>query len=195
VLELLTGLGLSASAGLNAWIPLLIVGLLARYTDLLTLPSSWEWLSNGWVLSIVAVLLGVEIIADKIPVVDSANDVLQTVIRPASGGLVFGAGSSSETVTVTDPGELFADHGWVPIAIGVLVALVVHGMKALARPVLNTMTAGVGAPVVSTAEDTTSVLMSLTAILLPILVIGFVVGLVAIWWWTLRRRRAARSRR
>lgn len=195
MLELLTGLGLSASAGLNAWIPLLVVGLLARYTDLLTLPPSWEWLSNGWVVSIVAVLLGVEIIADKIPVVDSANDVLQTVIRPASGGLVFGAGSSSETVTVTDPGELFADRGWVPIAIGVLVALVVHGMKALARPVLNTMTAGVGAPVVSTAEDTTSVLMSLTAILLPILVIGFVVGLVAIWWWTLRRRRARRAAR
>ena len=40
-MELLTGIftafGLSASAGLNAYIPLLLVGLLARYTDLINL--------------------------------------------------------------------------------------------------------------------------------------------------------------
>lgn len=195
MLEVLTGLGLAGSAGLNAWIPLLVVGLLARYTDLMTLPQGWEWLSNGWVLSIFAVLLAVELVADKIPVVDSVNDVVQTAIRPTSGGLVFGAGSSSETMTVQDPGQLFGDQGWVPVAIGVVVALVVHALKAAIRPVLNAMTAGVGAPVVSTAEDTTSVLMSLTAILLPILVIGFVIGIVWIGWWGLRRRRARRRRR
>jgi Domain of unknown function (DUF4126) len=193
VLELTTGLGLAASAGLNAWIPLLVVGLLARYTDLITLPASWEWLTNGWVLTILAVLLAVEVVADKIPVIDSVNDVLQTVIRPTAGGLVFAAGSSSETVTVTDPGELFEDRGWVPIVIGVVVALVVHAGKALVRPVLNTMTAGTGAPVVSTAEDTTSVLMSVAAIVVPILVIGFLIALVALWWWALRRRRRRRA--
>ena len=42
VFELLTGMGLSASAGLNAWIPLLSVGLLSRYTHLITLPPSWH---------------------------------------------------------------------------------------------------------------------------------------------------------
>jgi hypothetical protein len=192
VLELTTGFGLAASAGLNAWIPLLVLGLLARYTELITLPESWEWLTNGWVLAILAVLLGVEVVADKIPVVDSVNDVLQTVIRPTSGGLVFSAGSSSETVTVADPGELFDDRGWVPIVIGVVIALVVHAAKALVRPVLNTMTAGIGGPVVSTAEDTTSVLMSLAAIVVPILVVAFLIGLAVLWWWALRRRRRAR---
>jgi hypothetical protein len=192
VLELFTGLGLATSAGLNAWIPLLAVGLLARYTDLVTLPEGWEWLTNGWVLAILAALLVVEVVADKIPVVDSLNDVLQTVIRPTSGGLVFGAGSSAETGTVTDPGAFTSEGGWVPFAIGAVVALVVHALKAALRPVLNTVTAGVGAPVVSVAEDTASTVMSLVAILLPILVIGFLAGLVAVFWWVLRRRRARR---
>lgn len=193
MLELTTGLGLAASAGLNAWIPLLVLGLLARYTDLITLPASWEWLSNGWVLAILAVLLAVEVVADKIPVVDSVNDILQTVVRPTAGGLVFAAGSSSETVTVTDPGELFDDRGWLPIVVGVVVALLVHAAKAVVRPVVNSATAGLGAPVVSTAEDTTSVLMSLAAIVVPILVIGLLIALVALWWWALRRRRRRRQ--
>lgn len=195
MLQLLTGAGLSASAGLNAWIPLLAVGLLARYTELVTLPAGWGWLSNGWVLAILTVLLVVELVADKIPVVDTANDVLQTVVRPTSGGLVFGAGSSAETAAISDPGELFSGRGWVPIAVGVVIALVVHAIKAIARPILNTLTAGFGAPVVSTAEDATSVVMSLVALLLPVLVIVFLAGMVALAWWAWRRRRRRRAAR
>ena len=167
MLEVLTGTGLAASAGLNAYIPLLTVGLLARYTDAITLPGGWQWLSNGWVIGILAVLLAVEVVADKIPLVDHANDVVQTVVRPTAGGLVFGAGSASETVTVTDPGAFFGSHQWVPVAAGVVVALCVHGVKAVSRPVVNATTAGVGAPVASTAEDFGSVVLSLLAIVLP----------------------------
>ena len=97
--EVLTGTGLAASAGLNAYIPLLIVGLLARFTDLFDLPDPWQWLSNGWVIAIMAVLLVVEVVADKVPVLDHINDVLQTAIRPAAGGLVFGAGAAPPTAT------------------------------------------------------------------------------------------------
>lgn len=196
---MLTGLGLAASAGLNAWIPVLAMGLLARYTDLVTLPDGWEWLSNGWVLSILAMLLAIELVADKIPGVDSVNDVLQTAIRPTSGGLVFGAGSGAQTATVTDPGTLLDDRGWAPIAVGVVIALVVHALKALVRPVLNAATGCLAAPVVSTAENAASVAMSLAALLLPVLVIVFLAGLTIFFWWGLRRRarrrRAAAARR
>ena len=116
-------------------------------------------------------LLAVEVVADKVPVVDHVNDVVQTVVRPTAGGLAFGAGSSSETVTVTDPGAFFGSHQWVPIAAGVVIALGVHGVKAASRPVVNATTAGVGAPVASTAEDFSSVVLSLLAILLPVLVL------------------------
>lgn len=192
VLEALTGTGLAASAGLNAYIPLLTMGLLARYTDLIELPSGWSWLDNGWVISILAVLLAVEFFADKIPMVDSVNDVLQTVVRPTAGGLAFGAGSSSETVMVTDPGE---SSQWVPIVAGVLIALGVHGIKSAARPVINAGTAGVGAPVASTAEDVTSVSMSVIAIVLPFLVLLFLVAIVFSLVWLVRRRRERKRER
>ncbi|OLB78295.1 MAG: hypothetical protein AUI14_13720 [Actinobacteria bacterium 13_2_20CM_2_71_6] len=187
--EALTGMGLAASAGLNAWIPLLSVGLLARYTHLIELPSSWHWLSNGWVLVILAILLAVEMVADKIPVVDHVNDVLHTVIRPTAGGLVFGAASESQTKTVTDPGTFFSSHQWVPIAAGVVIALCVHGVKATARPVVNATTFGVGAPFVSLGEDIVSVTMSLVAIVLPILIVVFLLAIVLFFVWIRRRRR------
>ena len=192
VLEALTGTGLAASSGLNAYIPLLMMGLLARFTDVINLPNGWQWLSNGWVLAILAVLLAVEVVADKIPVVDHVNDVVQTVVRPTSGGLAFGAGSTSETVTVTDPGAFFSSHAWVPIAAGVVIALAVHGVKAASRPVINAGTAGMGAPVASTAEDIGSVLVSLLAILLPVLVLIALVLMVALAVWVVRRRSRRR---
>ena len=195
MLEALTGTGLAASAGLNAYIPLLTMGLLARYTDAINLPGGWQWLSNGWVIAILAVLLAVEVVADKIPVVDHVNDIVQTVVRPTAGGLAFGAGSSSETVTVSDPGAFFGSHQWVPVVSGVLIALCVHGVKAASRPVVNATTAGVGAPVASTAEDFGSVALSLLAILLPVLVLLGLVLLVLAGWWVLRRRRVRKRER
>ncbi|MER5702674.1 DUF4126 domain-containing protein [Micromonospora sp. NPDC002296] len=193
--EVLTGTGLAASAGLNAYIPLLTMGLLARYTDLINLPSGWQWLGNGWVMVILAVLLTVEVVADKVPVVDHVNDVVQTVVRPTAGGLAFGAGSSSETVTVSDPGHFFSSSQWVPVVTGVLIALGVHLLKSAARPVINATTAGVGAPVASTAEDATSIVMSLVAIILPVLVLAFLVGFVLFLFWFLRRRKDRRRER
>jgi hypothetical protein len=196
MLEALTGIGLSASAGLNAWIPLLALGLLNRYTDLITLPQSWAWLSNGWILAILGVLLAIEIVADKVPLVDSANDVIQTVIRPTSGGLAFGASSDAHTVTVSNPGTFFSGHQWVGITFGALIALFMHVMKSTARPVINTLTLGAGGPVVSTLEDTTSAALSIIAIVIPILVIIFVIAIVYVFWRTrrrLKRRRAARA--
>src|SRR5258705_4919327 len=109
-LQLLTGIGLATSAGLNAYIPLLMIGLLGRFTNFIELPSSWSWLENGWVLAILGVLLAIEFVADKIPVVDHVNDLVQTVVRPTAGGLAFGAASSSSTVTVSNPGDFFSSN-------------------------------------------------------------------------------------
>lgn len=195
MLEALTGTGLAASAGLNAYIPLLTMGLLSRFTGLIDLPSGWQWLSNGWVLTILAVLLAVEFVADKVPVVDHVNDLVQTVVRPTAGGLAFGAGSSSETVTVSDPGSFFSSNQWVPIVVGVAIAFGVHAVKSATRPLVNASTAGFGAPVASTAEDATSIVMSLVAIVLPVLVLLFLVGFVILVPWVLRRRRVRKRER
>lgn len=188
----LTGIGLSASAGLNAWIPLLLVGMLNRYTSLITLPPSWGWLSNGWILLILCVLLAVEIVTDKVPVLDSVNDAVHTFIRPTAGGIAFGAASDAQTVTVSNPGSFLAGHQWVAIATGAVIALIMHVMKATARPVVNTVTVGTGAPIVSTVEDAISASLSIVAIVLPFLVI---VLLALIVWGLVRMRRRFIKRR
>lgn len=177
---ILTGLGLAAAAGLNAYIPLLVVGLL-DYFEWITFPAPYDALGDPWVLAILAVLLIIEVVADKIPAVDSLNDVVQTVVRPAAGAVLF-AGS------VGVVGDL---PPAVALIAGLITAGSVHGTKAAIRPVLNVGTGGVAAPVVSTVEDGISVVLTFVALLAPILVI--VVLAVFIWLvlrWQRGRRRA-----
>ena len=192
-MEFMTGFGLASAAGLNAYIPLLSMGLLDRYTNLVHLPSGWSWLANGWVIAIVAVLLVVEIVADKIPALDTINDTVQTYVRPTSGGIVFGSGTAAQTAAVTDPAEFARSGQWVPIVIGVVTALVVHLTKTTVRPAANVATAGVAAPVLSTIEDFTSVGLTFVAILIPALVL---IVMIAVFWgaFVLWRRMRTRKR-
>lgn len=193
MLEILTGTGLAAAAGLNAYVPLLLLGLAGRFLDFVQLPSGWTWLENEWVLGILGVLLVIEFFADKIPAVDSVNDVIQTVVRPASGGIVFGGGAASETAAVTDPAAFFSSNQWVPIVTGIVIALLVHGAKTAARPALNVATFGLAAPIVSFFEDVSSVFLSLFAILIPVLVVVAIAGLVVVFV-VVKRRMAATAR-
>jgi hypothetical protein len=192
--ELLTGFGLATAAGLNAYIPLLALGLLSRFTDLVTLPHGWAWLENGWVMTIVAVLLVVEIVADKIPALDSINDAIQTFVRPTAGGIVFGSGTAAQTSAVTDPGAFAQSGQWIPVVIGVVTALVVSLTKSTVRPAANVATAGMAAPVLSTVEDITSIGLVFLAILVPVLVLVVVGALVWAVIRIVRRRRRRQAR-
>ncbi|NYH51013.1 hypothetical protein HNR06_000602 [Nocardiopsis arvandica] len=199
----LTGLGLASAAGLNAYIPLLAVGLIARFTDLLTLGESWRWIEHPVTLVVLTVLLAVEFVADKVPAFDSVNDVLQTVVRPTSGGITFGAGASAVELTELTgttgaaSGAAVVEGGsWGPVVAGVVVALLFHLAKALARPVVNTVTAGCAAPAVSFLEDVASLITSLLAILLPVLILVVFPLMVLAGVWAARRgRRLRRERR
>ncbi len=190
MLEFLAGTGLAAAAGLNAYVPLLALGLGGRFLDFVQLPAGWTWLENEWVLGVLGVLLVIEFVADKIPAVDTVNDWIQTIVRPTSGGIVFGGGAMTETATVTDPAAFFESNAWVPVVTGVLLALGVHVLKALIRPVLNAATFGMAAPVVSFGEDVGAVGLSLLALLAPILVVLALAGLVVLAVVLIRRARA-----
>lgn len=194
MLEFLVGSGLATAAGLNAWMPLFVLGLADRFLPAVELPAGWAWLSSDVALWIVGVLLVVEIIADKIPAVDSVNDVIQTVVRPAAGGIAFGAGSSAETVRVDDP-DLLTGTAWVPIVIGVVIALAVHAVKAAVRPAANVATVGLAAPVISTVEDVTSLGLSVLAIVVPVVALVVIAGLVVAVVLILRARRRHRATR
>lgn len=193
MLAALTGTGLSAAAGLNAYIPFLVVALVARFTDLIALPAGYEWMTSGWAIGVGSLLLLAEVVLDKIPAVDTVNDAIQTFIRPSVGGLIFSATSAASEI---DRSTWMADHPWVGVVLGVVVAGLVHTGKMAARPVVNGATVGLGAPVVSTVEDGASISLSVVAILAPVFVV-VALGLLAwllVWMW-LRVREWRRSRR
>jgi hypothetical protein len=185
-LDILTAFGLSASAGLNAYIPLLVIALTARFTSLVTLAPPYDILTNGWVITALAALLVVEVLADKVPVIDHANDIIGTFLRPAAGALLF-ASAMSGVVTGLDPR--------LALLAGALTAGVTHGAKATARPVVTATTAGIGNPVISTVEDVASLLTSVVAILAPALIaVALVLFLVLFLAWISRRGRHAGAR-
>ena len=140
-------------------------------------------------LTIVAALLVVEVVADKIPALDSINDAVQTFVRPTAGGIVFGSGTAAQTAAVTDPGAFAQTGQWIPVAIGVVTALMVSLTKSTVRPAANVATAGMAAPVLSTVEDIFSVGLVFAAILIPVLVLVAVVALVWAVLRIMRRRR------
>ena len=188
----LTGMGLSAAAGLNAYIPFMLVALIARFTDVITLPESFSWIESPWAIGVGAVLLLTELVLDKIPAIDTVNDAIQTFIRPSMGGLIFAATTAAEDL---DRSTWMGENPWVGVVLGIVVSGLVHTGKMAARPAINAGTLGMGAPVVSTAEDGASVGLSLVAIFVPVLVVVALAALawLLIWMW-LRVRRWKRRR-
>jgi hypothetical protein len=191
MLAALTGTGLSAAAGLNAYIPFLIVALVARFTGVIALSHQYAWIESNWAIGIAAVLLLSEVVLDKIPLVDHVNDAVGTFVRPATGGLIFAATAAAQDF---EQGSSFmADNPWVGVLLGIVTAGIVHTGKAVSRPVVNAGTGGLGTPVVSAAEDGAAVALALVAIFLPVLVA--VVLLLVLWaGFALWRRRRVRRR-
>lgn len=193
MIEFIIGTSLAASAGLNAWMPLFLLGLSDRLLPAVELPTSWSWISSDLALWIIGGLLVLEVIADKIPALDSVNDVIQSLLRPASGGIVFGAGTSAQTVAVEDPAGFFNQNQWVPIVVGIVIALIVHAAKSATRVAANAVTGGLAAPVLSTAEDAASFSLAAAAIVVPVLAGILLVGLIVTVVVLMRRWRRRRE--
>jgi len=175
--SILSAFGLSGAAGLNAFIPLLAVSLLGRF-EVIHLAAPYDVMTKTWAIALISVFLVIEMIVDKIPVADHANDVAQTFIRPATGAILFAA----ECGMITDV------HPALFLGLGLVTALGVHGTKAAVRPVVNATTGGFGAPIVSVVEDTISAITTVLAIFLPIVMLAFV-AVVAYFVFRLFRRR------
>lgn len=171
-MDIISALGLSSASGLNAYIPLIVLGGLDRWTDLVNLPPGWDWLSSTPALIVIGILLIIEVVADKLPALDSLNDIIQTLIRPASGGIVFSSGLGADQVIDGSNG-----FPWGTFITGVVIALIVHALKSFSRPVANVSTAGIAAPALSTGEDVLSLGLSLFAVIVPFLVLVLLVVL------------------
>ncbi len=182
---ILAAFGLSGAAGLNAWLPLLAVGLGDR-VGWVDLDAPYDVLSSVPGLIVVGVLLVLDFIGDKIPALDSVLHAIGLAIAPASGAVLFAA--QTDVTSDLNPA--------VGALLGALTAGSLQAGRAAVRPFVTASTVGIGNPVVSTAEDGTSLAMTVLAFVLPVLAFLLVVlalGLIA--WLVLRGRRWARGRR
>lgn len=181
LLSLATGLGLSTAAGFNAYLPLLITGILARTTDLITLDAPFDRLEDPVVLGAIAVVGVIDFIGDKIPAVDHVLHAIGFVVAPVAGA-VLALGVTSDTGVVPA----------VALIMGAVAAEGTQGARATVRPLSTATTGGIGNPILSLGEDGLSATLSFAAILVPLLALVLVIGIVVLVIWAVRRARRRR---
>lgn len=161
IFNIFSAFGLSASAGLNAYIPLLVVSLMAKYTNLIHLQEPWDVMTSWWVIGVLIFLSLIEFFADKIPAVNHVNDIVQSFVRPTAGAIVFAA-------TATQIGDV---NPVLALIAGLLVSGGVHAVKSLAiRPAVTATTGGAGNIPVSMAEDAASTAVSFLSVIVPVVI-------------------------
>ena len=190
MIEAITGIssafGLAGSAGLNAYIPVLLVALAARFplsNPLLALSKPYDVMGSWWAIGILVVLLAIEMTVDKVPAIDTLNDTIQTFIRPAAGAVLFAANAN----VINDI------HPVLALGAGLILAGGVHAAKGATRPLVTAATAGTGNWFVSLVEDVAAFFMSIISILLPILALILLAlfAFIFIRWYRRRKKRRA----
>lgn len=182
--QLFLGLSLASAAGLRAFLPLLVVSLMARYGHL-PLSAHFHWLASPAALIVLAVATVVELLADKIPVVDHALDALQTVVRPVAGAVAV---ASSQTQMDPTMAAVLA------LVLGATTAGGIHAVKGASRLASTAGTAGIANPFLSVVEDVLALFLSVLGILVPIagfaLAVLFAIAAYRAWrFWRGRRVR------
>ena len=189
IIQILAGIGLAAAAGLRAFLPPLVLGLMARF-DLVALRGDLDWLASTPALIIFATAVLAEVLADKVPLLDHALDILGMVVKPAAGALVLAA-------PLVDLGAL--PTLLLALAVGGTVAATVHATKSALRLASTGTTGGMGNPALSVAEDGLSLTGTLLAVLAPILLFLLLVASliflrrIVIWMQSRSRPRASES--
>lgn len=175
------------ASGINSYLVVLVLGIADRLGSLEQVPDAlgrWE------VLAAAAVMYAFEFVADKVPYVDTAWDVISTLIRPLVGG----------TVGVLIAGDSTAINELVGGSVGGTSALASHAIKTSTRVAVNTSPEPFTNILVSIGEDLVVLAVVWFAVNHPVAaaVIALVllaISLVVLWLaWTLVRRGWARFR-
>ena len=178
--------GLAASAGLNTTLPLLCIGLLARF-GLIQLAQPYDAISSPLALGVLAALALAEFVGDKVPAVDSVVHALQWPLAAVAGAILFA--SQANLITQLSPE--------VALFVGLLTAAGVHGARTIARPVVTGTTLGTGNTALSLAEDGYALTLAGTAALAPALGLVLLLLLIAVIaiaiTWLLRTGRRLRG--
>ncbi|HYJ80857.1 MAG TPA: DUF4126 domain-containing protein [Longimicrobiaceae bacterium] len=181
------GVVLAATAGLRAFLPVFSVSVAAWMTDL-PLPGNLTWLEKPETVLIFGVATLLEILGDKVPLVDHALDSVQVLTKPVLAVL-----AATPFLYQLAPEYSVA----IGILLGAPLALGVHAAKATARLGSTATTGGVGNPFLSVAEDLAAVvaiILGFLAPLLALLLMAVTIFFIARLALRVRRRRRAAAR-
>ena len=183
---MLAGCALAASAGLNAYAPLLVLAIAGRASDRIDLVRPYGFLGSTLCIFVLLTLLTIEIVVDKIPQTDYINDLVQSIVRPAAAALALMA--ITRAANPVNP--------LVAMIIGLSLGAGVHVYKMVSRPAITEATNGLGNPMVSMVEDALSAITSILAVLLPLFGVVAAIGsgfLLRTTYRSARRFGGARS--
>jgi hypothetical protein len=181
VLAVLLGLGLSASTGLNTFLPLLLLSAAARFHIAgIELGHRFDWLSSDVAIVVLIVASIVEIIGDKVPAVDHFLDAIGTFVRPLAATV-----ATASVLTGADVNPTVA--AIVGLMIGAPTSLGFHTLKAGTRVASSAATLGCANPILSLIEDVISFALTLVAIFVP-LAVPIALGLLVWLLWMVAKR-------
>ena len=184
IAQVAMGIGLAACAGLRAFLPMLVVAI-AGYMKWVPLAGPFEWLGTAPAIVVFGVAVAVEVLADKVPLVDNALDMVQTLVKPAAGAVLGMA-----VLTDLDP----LPSAVLGLVAGGASAGVVHVAKAKVRLLSSFTTAGLGNPILSAGEDVLSFAGSIVALAMPLVLLAVVVTGLVLVGLALRRFRTRAER-
>jgi hypothetical protein len=177
------------ASGLNIYATVAVLGLCSRY-GLVTLPEQFRALDHPAVIGVALTMYLVEFVADKIPWLDTAWDVVHTVVRPLGGALV----------AVAALGESSAGTQLLAALVGGSVAMTTHLTKAGARAAANTSPEPFSNWALSLGEDALAVGLSYGALQHPRVALAIalvlliaIVGFASLIIRAVRRRFARRA--
>ncbi len=178
ITALAIGIGLAASAGFRVFVPMLVAAIAAK-AGILPLNESFQWLSSWTSIAILGTATVVEIMAYYVPFVDNLLDTIATPLAVVAGTLLL-------TSVLPIDSELMR---WITgAAVGGGSAAVVQSGSALTRLTSTKLTAGVGNPVVATAENVAATGTSILSLIIPFFIVAIFLLLVLFIFTQLRRR-------
>lgn len=168
LLSIFIGIGLSAACGFRVFIPLVIVSI-ASLSGHLTLAPGFEWVGTQPALLAFGIASIVEILSYYVPVIDN---LLDTIAFPAA--VIAGTIVMASAVSEMSPLLRWA----LAVIVGGGIAGTVQGLTSITRLASTATTAGLGNPILSTAEAAGSVGMSIIAISLPLVAFVSAIGVM-----------------
>jgi hypothetical protein len=171
---LAVALAASWASGVNVYATVLVLGI-AQRLSLVTLPHDLQVLGSIWVLAVAALLFALNFFADKIPLVDSLNDVLHTFVRIPAGALfAFGAADS-----------LGPEAGTIAALLGGTLAAGTHVAKTGTRALINTSPEPFSNIAASLAEDSMVIGGLILALAHPITFLCLLLLFLVVLLWLL----------